>query len=137
MKRFSVVVLAVAMTAFFVTPGFAMLRKDMQSAKGTVTYINSARTEVTIKDSTSGKDVTFSTGAVGADIKMGSAVIVLYKTGTTSAKTVRLLPAKRGGAAVAKVPAAAPTSTYVAPKAVSSDMYGTPKTTTSTKKSNW
>ena len=132
MKRLNVVLFTVAMTVFFVTPSFAMLRKDMQSTKGTVTYNNSARTEVTIKDSTSGKDVTFSTVGVGADIKMGSAVIVLYKTGTTSAKTVRLLPVKRSGA-VAQVPA----PVYTAPKAVSSDMYGTPKATAPAKKSTW
>lgn len=135
MKKLSVIFLAAAMAAFFVTPGFAMLRKDMQSSKGIVSYINSARTEVTIKDSTTGKDVTFSSVVfITPDIKIGSAVIVLHKTGTTVAKTVRLLPAKR---AVSAPQVSAPASGYSAPKSDSYGSYGMPKSTAPAKKSSW
>lgn len=134
MKKLSVIFLAVAMAAFFATPSFAMLRKDMQSSKGVVVYINSARTEVTIKDSTTGKDVTFSSAGITPDIKIGSAVIVLHKTGTTSAKTVRLLPARR---AVSAGQVSAPASGYTAPKSDSFGSYEMPKSTVPAKKSGW
>ncbi len=134
MKKLSVVLLAGVMMAAFVTPSFAMLRKDLQSSRGTVTYINPARTELTIKDSSSGKEATFSGPVLAPSVVMGSTVIILYKTGTTVAKTVRVIPAKKAGARAA----AAPASTYSAPKAMATQpMYGMPKTTVPAKKSSW
>ncbi len=134
MKKLSVVLLAGAMMAVFVTPSFAILRKDLQSSRGPVTYINPARTELTIKDSSSGKEMTFSGPVLAPTVVTGSTVIILYKTGTTVAKTVRVVPAKRSGApaAAASVPA------YSAPKAVVATPTSTmPKTTTPAKKSSW
>lgn len=130
MKKLSAIFLAVAVLAVFTTPSFAMLRKDLQSAKGIVTSINMARTEITIKDSVTGKDVTFKSPGVSADVMKGQVVVVLYKVGTNDAKTVRVVPAKKGAVA-------ASASTYSAPKAVSSDTYTTPKTTAPVKKSSW
>lgn len=99
MKKLSIILTALAILACFSAPGFAMLRKDLQAAKGTVTYINSARTEITIKDNASGKDVTFSSKGVSSDISTGSTVLVMYKVGTTNAKSVRLVVprARRAG----------------------------------------
>ncbi len=130
MKKLSVLFLAVMMSMVFVAPSFAILRKDLQSVKGVVSYVNSARTEITVKDSTSGRDVTFSSPGVPVDIMSGNLVVILYKTGTTTAKTVRVVPAKKGAAPVA--------ASYTAPKAVSSNSYTMPKTTTpTTKKTGW
>lgn len=130
MKKLSAIFLAVAILAVFTTPSFAMLRKDLQSVKGTVTSINTARTEITIKDSVTGKDVTFKSPGVSMDVIKGQVVVVLYKTGTTDAKTVRVVPAKKGAVAT-------PVSTYSEPKAVGANTYTTPKATAPVKKSSW
>ncbi len=130
MKKLSAIFLAVAVLAVFTTPSFAMLRKDLQSVKGIVTSINTARTEITVKDSVSGKEVTFNSPGVSVDVMKGQVVVVLYKVGTNDAKTVRVVPLKKAAVAAAA-------STYSAPKAVSSDTYTTPKTTAPVKKSSW
>ncbi len=135
MKKLSAIFVAVAMMAVLATPSFAILRKDMQSIRGTVTYVNSARTEITVKDSSSGKDLTFTSPGLGAAIVAGTPVVILYKTGTTVAKTVRVIvPKKAGGRA--RAAAAAPA--YSAPKAMSAEpAYTMPKTTAPAKKSSW
>lgn len=130
MKKLSAIFLAVAVLAVFTTPSFAMLRKDLQSAKGTVSSINAARTEITIKDSVTGKDVMFKSPGVSVDVMKGQVVVILYKVGTNDAKTVRVVPVK-------KAAVAASVSTYNDVKAVSSDTYTTPKTTAPVKKSSW
>ncbi len=126
MKKLNVFLLAMMMTVIFTAPSFAMLRKDIDTVKGMVTYINPARTEITVKESATGKDVTFSSPSVAAEVMNGSPVIVLYKKGTTTAKTIRVI--KKGGSA----PAA--TAMHAAPKVTTND-YTVPKTTT--KKSAW
>lgn len=119
MKKISMFFLAVAMTAVFTVPSFAMLRKDLQTVKGTVTYINSTRTEITVKDGNTGKDVTFSSPGVGAEIATGSLVLVMYKTGTTTAKSVRIVVPRVKRSAV-KAGVAAPIYTAAPIPAVSS-----------------
>ena len=132
MKKLSAVFLAAVMTAVFVTPSFALLRKDLQSAKGTVTYVNPARTEFTIKDNNTGKDVSFTIPALNAAVVVGSPVVVLYKAGTTVAKTVRVVTPKKG-AARTKAPVS-----YSSESSSNEDMpYTAPKSTTSSKKSSW
>ncbi|MCB9771711.1 MAG: hypothetical protein H6754_04115 [Candidatus Omnitrophica bacterium] len=128
MKKLNVCLLAVAMIAVFAAPSFAMLRKDLASAKGTVSYVNASRTEITIKDG-AGKESTFTSDGISVDVTPGSPVVVLYTIGTNKAKTVRVIHPKKAGAKM-EAPAA---TTYTAPKATTSDSYGMPKA----KKSSW
>ena len=130
MKRLSAIFLAVAVLVVLTTPSFAMLRKDLQIVKGTVVNINSARNVITVKDSVSGKNVTFNSPGVSVDVMEGSLVVVIYKVGTNDAKTVRIVPAKKGGVA-------APVKMESVPKAVSSSSYDRTTTKTSTKKNSW
>lgn len=113
MKKLGTLFLAIAMITLFAAPSFAVLRKDLASVKGTVVSINSTRTEITVKDMTTGKEVSFSSPVVSPAIMPGNPVIVLYKKGTTTATTVRLVGGKKA-TAMATAPAAA--MTYQAPK---------------------
>lgn len=113
MKKLSILFLSLALIAGFTTPGFAQLRKDLATVKGIVVYINSSRTEITVKDVATGKEVTFTSPGVPAGIMNGNPVVVLYKKGTTNATTVRLVGGKKA-TAMATAPVAP--VTYQAPK---------------------
>lgn len=111
MKKIGIVVLMMAMIAALATPGFAQLRKDLAYLKGRVVYVNAARTEITVKDPTSGKDITFS-AAKGIDpsIAPGSLATIIYKKGTMNATRVALAGGAKAKAAAmsAQQPVAAP-----------------------------
>jgi len=129
MKKLMTIVLSMAMMTIFAAPSFAMLRKDLASVKGTVVSVNSARTEITVKDMTTGKEVSFSSPGVPSEATTGKTVIVLYKKGTMNATTVRVV--HKPGAITASAPAA---TTYQAPKTTAAK---TATTTTTPEKSKY
>lgn len=133
MRKLTVLFLSIAMLAISAAPSFAMLRKDLASVKGTVVSVNSSRTEITVREMTTGKDVSFSHAGIPADVTSGKPVIVLYKKGTMKATAVRVVN-KPGTAAV---PAAS--MGYQAPKTTTTTTTTTtaPATTTKPTKYGW
>lgn len=121
MKKLTILFLSIAMMTVFAAPSFAMLRKDLASVKGTVVSVNSTRTEVTVKDMTTGKDMIFSHAGIAAEVTAGKPVIVLYKKGTMNATAIRMV---RKPGAVAAAPA--PAMTNQAPKATATTTTTTP-----------
>ena len=106
MRNLRIVVLMMAMIVWFASPSFAVLRKDLATIKGKITYINAARNEVTVKDDNTGKEVTFTAKVVDATVYNGSAVMVMYKVGTHNATSVRLVQVKKAkGLKAAPAPA--------------------------------
>lgn len=92
MRRIVVVVVAMAMILGFVTPSFAILRKDLDRITGKVIRIDLVNNQVTIQREDTGINATYT--APGGDlsvIKEGQRVLVVANTGSTTARTVRAM----------------------------------------------
>lgn len=110
MKKLSILFLTIAMITLFAAPSFAQLRKDLAIVKGTVVLINSSRTEISVRDMITGKDVAFEISNIPVDVVSGKSVVVIYKVGTKKATSVRLARGQKGSAVAEAV------KTYQAPK---------------------
>jgi len=111
MKNFKIVVLVMALIAGLASPSFAVLRKDLQTLKGKVVYISANRAEITVKDGNTGKDVIFTGRIADANIAIGSEVLIMYKVGTNTAKSIHLIQKRGPKAASVKVAPVVPEST--------------------------
>jgi len=108
MKNLKIVVLVMALIVGLASPSFAVLRKDLQTLKGKVVSISVNRAEITVRDGNSGKDVSFTGRIVDPSIVIGSEVLIMYKVGTNTAKSIHLVVKKGPRAATAKTAPAAP-----------------------------
>ena len=95
MKKISIVMLVLAFMLCSMPQSFAQLRKDMNVMKGSLTMVDSGKSKITVKDNSSGKEMTFVVKrGVDESLVVGKEVSVMYKAGTTIANSVKVVQAK-------------------------------------------
>lgn len=88
-KLFAVVLVAGFCLSLFTAPSEAMLRKDLDILRGKVTAVSVATKQVTVRDSSTGMEKTF-TARKGVDPKLmvGASVTIIFKKGTNVANSI-------------------------------------------------
>ena len=95
MRRITKVLLAVFLLSVLSAVSFAsMMKKDISIFKGTVLSIDAKLSQLKLKDSKTGKEMTFSYKGLGSNIGTGSNVIVIQDNGTKAVKSIRLAKKK-------------------------------------------
>ena len=95
MKKISIVMLVLAFMLCSMPQSFAQLRKDMNVMKGSLTMVGSGKSKITVKDNSSGKEMTFVVKrGVDESLVVGKEVSVMYKAGTNVANSVKVVQPK-------------------------------------------
>ena len=90
MKKTGILLIVVAIIlAVFSSPGFALLKKNYAALKGKITRVDAAKNEITVNDSSTGKETTFYVKrGVNPSLQVGVNVAIIFKIGTNVATNV-------------------------------------------------
>ena len=96
MKRVIVMMTVAVLFFSFSTPSFALLRKDLEIAKGRVVAVDAAKNEMIITDYGTGLNKAYIVpAAVVGSLEKGKEVVVISKPGSNIARSVRLVIKRR------------------------------------------
>ena len=90
MKKVIMLAVVLGVLVCFSTSSFALMRKDMGSIKGKITFVDPKKNEITVYDHSDGKEKTFTVKRGVDSLAAGNEVSIVYKLGTSFATNVRV-----------------------------------------------